>query len=98
MPASIDPAPFAKAPVDLFEKARQLGMKEGIKATAKHFKAPVRATLQSVMAPRELAPRVVAPTAEVKSSTWMAHVKETQASTGGSLKDAMRVAKTTYKK
>ena len=82
------------------QRHQQLGIKEGIKATAKHFKAPVRATLTSVrdgLKPR-VVESVVEPVAVSGTSSWLAHVRETQAKTGVTMKDAMRVAKESYMK
>ena len=60
---------------------------------AKHFKAPVRATLDSVMKPVVVEAPAVAPKA---SSAWVAHVRETREKIGGTMKEAMKTAKASY--
>jgi hypothetical protein len=97
------PKPVVKPKVDLFERARQKGFDEGIKATAKHFKAPMKATISSVRGSLMKSPimpdpdAAVSPAASKPVSSWLNHVRETHAKNGGSMKDAMRLAKESYR-
>lgn len=86
----------------MLDKVRQQAFYEGVKATAKHLKAPIKSTVSNFKnpapkpAPAPAPAPVPAPT-QRPSSQWMSHVKETRAQSGKSMKEAMMLAKMSYR-
>jgi len=86
--------------LSMLDKVRQQAFYEGVKATAKHLKAPIKSTVSNFKnpAPKPAVPAMPAPISEQRpSSQWMSHVKETRAQSGKSMKEAMVLAKITYR-
>jgi len=88
----------------MLDKVRQQAFYEGVKATAKHLKAPIKSTVSSFKNPAskpapapKLAPAPAPAPAQRPSSQWMSHVKETRAQSGKSMKEAMILAKMSYR-
>ena len=87
--------------LSMLDKVRQQAFYEGVKATAKHLKAPIKSTGSNFKnpAPKPAVPAPApAPIPEQRpSSQWMSHVKETRAQSGKSMKEAMVLAKISYR-
>jgi hypothetical protein len=90
--------------LSMLDKVRQQAFYEGVKATAKHLKAPIKSTVSNFKnpAPKPALPAMPAPAPapipeQRPSSQWMSHVKETRAQSGKSMKEAMVLAKISYK-
>ena len=82
----------------MLDKVRQQAFYEGVKATAKHLKAPIKSTVSSFKNPAPKPASAPAPAhAQRPSSQWMSHVKETRAQSGKSMKEAMVLAKMSYR-
>ncbi len=92
----------------MLDKVRQQAFYEGVKATAKHLKAPIKSTVSNFKNPAPKPAPAPAPTpkpapapaptpAQRPSSQWMSHVKETRAQSGKSMKEAMMLAKMSYR-
>ena len=84
----------------LLEKLRQQGFNDGVKATAKHLKLPYKATLKTLTQTMKPVEEQVKPEAPLQKpmSNWLSHVNEYRTKNGGTMKEAMRSAKGTYKK
>ena len=88
--------------LSMLEKVRQQAFYEGVKATAKHLKAPIKSTVSNFKNPApKPAVQASAPPAPIPEqrppSQWMSHVKETRAQSGKSMKEAMVSAKMSYR-
>ena len=71
----------------MLDKVRQQAFYEGVKATAKHLKAPIKSTVSNFKNPAPKPASAPAPAhAQRPSSQWMSHVKETRAQSGKSMK------------
>jgi len=88
----------------LLERLRKQGFNEGVKATAKHLKVPVKSTLKSLQESMQMPQQMPAqekPVVAKKTEAapkWLSHLNEYRAKHGGSMKDAMVKARETYKK
>ena len=95
----------------LLERLRKQGFNEGVRATAKHLKVPVKSTLKSLQESMQMPQQMPAqekPAAAPKqmpaqekpaaAPKWLSHLNEYRAKHGGSMKDAMVKARDTYKK
>ena len=82
----------------LLERLRKQGFNEGVRATAKHLKVPVKSTLKSLQESMQMPQQMPAQEKPAAAPKWLSHLNEYRAKHGGSMKDAMVKARETYKK